>query len=399
MDSAARSYESRGFMHFFIIYLSYAYYILNGLTGINSLMPTVRAAVIMLLTASGAFYIISRGRISFTIYFFWGFEFIFVLICSLLYAPSFELACSGILAYIIIFVPVFIMMQTIESFRDLDRFMDMNLCAGLILSLTSILFYYDELFISGRFYALGNPNSVMILLLHPVNILIFKLMVKKFHRIFYTVSLAACLLVILFTGSRKGIVIPLIFILIFIVMNSGKKILKRSIIIAIVLSVINYLIFNVDELYIALGRRLELFLITLFDSENVTYFSDATRLQLIKSAYAIFIKSPLIGSGINAVEAKYGAYSHNNYTEILSSLGIIGFVAYYWIYAYCMLNIFRVRRNSDEGRDYCDFAIAVLISNLVFDWGGVTYNLLYAMTSLSMSVCIISLSRIQLGDV
>jgi len=399
MDSTNKKTPSHGFLNIVLISSSYAYYILSCLTGVNSTFPTIRIITIFILVGTGVFYIFSNGEIYWKGYLFWGVTFLFVLLSSLLYAPQFNLAWDDIFAYIIIFIPVFIMIQTIRNVQDLERFMNMSLYAGVVLSFISIVFYREELFIADRFYGLGNPNSIMVMLLHPVCILVFRMMVKKGHMLTNIIYLVACLIVIFFTGSRKGIVIPFVFTISFLVLNDKRTLLKRLIIIGIVFYIINYLLFNVHELYVAIGSRLELFYVTLFDSDNVTYFSDAARLQLRKDSYAMFVDSPLFGQGVNAVAAKYGTYSHNNYTEILSSLGIIGFCAFYSIYAYCLLNLIKLRKIISAGKDYCDFAISLIIANLAFDWGGVSYNLLYTMTSLSISICIISLNITYEGEI
>lgn len=386
MRSYVENEKHRGILITALIFLSYAYFILSCLTGIDSIFQRVRIIIILLLIIAGAFHVLTKGKIYWIVYLCWSLSFLFILLAAMLYSPQLDLAWNGIYTYIKIFIPVYIIMQTIVNINDLDRFMNMILYSGLILSFIIIIFYKDELFIADRFYSLGNPNSIMASLLHPVCILIYRIITKKNNKTINILYLVICLIVIFFTGSRKGIVIPLVFTIMFIILNNKRTLVKRIVITGIVTFIIYYIIFNVEELYIVLGTRLEIFLTTLFDSKNVTYFSDAIRIQYIKDSFAMFKQSPLLGYGVNAFEANYGFYSHNNYTEILCSVGIVGFCAFYWIHAYCLWNLFKARKINSNTKNYCDFAISLIIANLTFDWGGVSYNTLLTMVTIPIAV-------------
>ncbi len=74
------------------------------------------------------------------------------------------------------------------------------------------------------------------------------------------------------------------------------------------------------------------------------------RLDLWKTAWEGFQKSIIWGNGGKYVLRKAGNYAHNDYLEILSSHGLIGFVAMAFLYLYILIFIKRnykgISRNS-----------------------------------------------------
>lgn len=55
------------------------------------------------------------------------------------------------------------------------------------------------------------------------------------------------------------------------------------------------------------------------------------RSDMLKEGIQLFFKTPLFGTGLYSfsVLSKFGTYSHNNYIEVLVSLGIVGFLLFY----------------------------------------------------------------------
>lgn len=52
---------------------------------------------------------------------------------------------------------------------------------------------------------------------------------------------------------------------------------------------------------------------------------------MMETAWKMFSQKPILGWGWNAfaILAGYGYYCHNNYLEIMVSMGIVGFLIYY----------------------------------------------------------------------
>ena len=95
---------------------------------------------------------------------------------------------------------------------------------------------------------------------------------------------------------------------------------------------------NVPFLYKIVGYRLK-GLFDIFSSFSSADASTTTRIEFVKIGFDIFLKNPLLGIGLNNYSyVAYNNYSiwgqvyaHNNYVELLSDFGIVGFVLYYWI--------------------------------------------------------------------
>ena len=118
---------------------------------------------------------------------------------------------------------------------------------------------------------------------------------------------------------------------------------------------------------------------------NHSYMIDAstnTRINMIKYGFEMFKSNPILGVGIGNY-AYYGyhiyglfaeVYSHNNYIEMLSNIGIVGFISYYFIPVYTCIKL-RKLVNILTGREriLCAFLFVIMISRLIGDFGRVSY--------------------------
>ena len=111
----------------------------------------------------------------------------------------------------------------------------------------------------------------------------------------------------------------------------------------------------------------------------VRYFNDESvirerslyiRDDMFHDAVKLWEQSPLIGHGLDSFRflAGYGTYSHNNYSEILSSLGIIGFALFYGmlLYSGLVMRPNRIRAPKfewDVGRRWAAVLLIVLLAN------------------------------------
>ncbi len=389
--------NSNSFIEKIIMSISFVFLISNNFTGMSSVFPILRIISMVLLVVVGFYNFLLGSKIYYKSYIIWGGLFLFILVLSLFYTEKIDLAWNGIFAYITIFIPVFFMIQPIKTSKDFDKLMNIIIISGTSLSAVSMIFFRDELFSKGRFWAIGNPNAIMSMLLLPILVIIFKLFTEKNKKVINCLCLMLCIVLMLFTGSRKGLLIPLVFMFVFVVLNNKNKVFKRLIFIGLVLLIIFVMIFMIPELYFALGRRVQWFYDTLFDSDNRVYFSDVLRLQLRKDALNMFFKSPIIGLGVNSFAAQYGVYSHNNYTEILSATGVIGFILYYWISICNFYKLFKAKELNMSIKKYRDFALSLIIALFVYDWGAVTYNTLKSILGIAICILITTIVEKQKG--
>ncbi len=142
----------------------------------------------------------------------------------------------------------------------------------------------------------------------------------------------------LLTGSKGSIMKLIICMTMYILlMSKGPKVLLRIIFIALAIYVLFWLIMNNDMLYDLLGKRLENLVATVFIGErNDT--STLAREWFIEQAKELFRNYPILGYGGNnfqtylkSINYWHITSSHNGIYELLSTLGIVGFISYFLI--------------------------------------------------------------------
>ena len=195
------------------------------------------------------------------------------------------------------------------------------------------------------------------------------LMIKE--KKYYLFS-AILLLVSCMSGSKKGIFIFMVGILVFLRFTAKNPIkLFRNILFFVILSfAIYYLLLNYKPLYNAIGYR---FQNAVGQLNGVTVDkSTRDRSLLIKYAYDAFKENPFLGVGIDAFRFYDGnlvrRYAHSNYMEVLADLGLIGFLIYYFIHFKIIYNFMQKKSNI-----YKMISIVILFAFLVGDLSSVSY--------------------------
>lgn len=189
------------------------------------------------------------------------------------------------------------------------------------------------------------------------------------------ISIIIQFLMIILSGSKKGLILVLIPILILIIDNSIKQ--PRNLVKYIFFFVLSiFLIFNIPFLYNMIGYRVLDFFETIginFIPNNSVYSQSDTstslRINMIIEAFDLFKKHILFGNGWNAFSAltKYRYYSHCNYVELLSSMGLFGFGLYYSIYYFLIKKIKLINK-----MEHKLLIISLIISLLVSDFSSIT---------------------------
>ena len=178
------------------------------------------------------------------------------------------------------------------------------------------------------------------------------------------------------SGSRTAfLLLVLIGVGMFFLM-SKNKVLAVGVIVAFV-AIAYLLVMRVEPLYNVLGKRLESLIINLFGGDTSEGSFD-TRAEMIKLGWNAFLERPIFGYGLGGSFLIYEealdayTYAHNNFIETLLNGGLVGFIIYYFIYAYILVKLFK--------RAYfkCDkVAICLLVINiglLIMQIGTITYN-------------------------
>ena len=217
-----------------------------------------------------------------------------------------------------------------------------SILAGVYILLReyNMLAYRWKDFISGNSgYRLGissniNPNSIAwafgILALLTIYFTIQKKSISLFAAYVWE------LIIILFTGSKNGLILALIPVLYYGIKTLKKMNIKFLIITGAALVMLWIAIHELPVLYTLIGRRIDSALFTIGFNDGVgnnviDEGSTEKRLDMIGVAFKMFSEKPILGWGIGAfaIYSGFGYYCHNNYMEILVSGGIVLFLFYY----------------------------------------------------------------------
>lgn len=173
-------------------------------------------------------------------------------------------------------------------------------------------------------------------------------------------------------GTRKAILALLIGIIVFFCAKYPKRLLKNTLISFAVLLTAYIALTRIPILYNALGYRF----VTAFDFFNGQSGDSSIymRSYYIQKGLSEFETSPIIGHGINCFKTLPGTletYSHNNYVELLFSVGLVGTIGFYSIHLISIIRSILKRKNMDVANN-C-LCLAVLAIVLFVDYSMVSY--------------------------
>ena len=189
---------------------------------------------------------------------------------------------------------------------------------------------------------------------------------------------AAVLLIV--SQSRKAIIIVVLGIIgIYVLRNITKKnfglSLLKLVLGVVLLGIAFYLIARLPIMQ-PIIKRLNDILDMFSGTGNRATNSSWIRFAYIDLGIELFKKNPLLGIGIGNANIytqmyyHHNHYLHNNYVELLACGGIIGFVIYYAMHLYLIVNYIKYRKYRDREYDIC---LILLILNLIIDYGVVSY--------------------------
>lgn len=214
-----------------------------------------------------------------------------------------------------------------------------GLLAGVVLNLP--LTFSDAFYISGRFSGTTiNPNHISLFCGFVIFISILNK--RNINRLVLLLSLFLSSYLIFQTGSRKGLLLALVSLSIFAFKLDEKK---ATVSYSAILSLVGFgsiflLISNLEflsSIHPIFNRFYEFTQMDITDLSRDGFSGDSStrwRLIFIVDAYNLFLENPLKGIGLDNFKTIYSEdlYSHNNYVELLSTLGLVGLIAYYAFY-------------------------------------------------------------------
>jgi len=232
---------------------------------------------------------------------------------------------------------------------------------------------------------LGNANVLAIALFIGILFLLDSLFKKpeQAGSSFMTLlrSGAICLMLALFTyevifltGSRKGMIsVFLVFFMFFMRNFLTTTFLKKLLNIAIGAVIIAGL-YQWLQSSIFFKRFLRLF--SMLSGENVNEGSINERASMAMDGLRLWMEKPILGWGTNQFRfiSGYDKYAHNNYVELLSNNGIVGFTVYYLMIAALLVLGAKLIRHPDRAKSAQGwFTLTALIVIIVWDFALVSY--------------------------
>lgn len=227
----------------------------------------------------------------------------------------------------------------------------------------------------GRFRIGKNENVVGMIAAYMYGILLYSAKESQWKKWYITALAVAVAVITLLTGSRKALMMLLVFSAAYVFFwkpeKNMAKFLGRIIAVLCVCAVVLFLLMKVEVLYNAIGNRLESLYLQWVEGEEADG-SAITRSRMLEIGMRLFKMEPLLGHGHNAFKylSGYWTYSHNNYMELLCSLGICGLMLFYVPLIYFTIEAFRLWRRGVSG---AILPLTILVMQFINDMAQVSY--------------------------
>lgn len=337
-----------------------------------SILYTYKNVVAVLLICAMLFHVIRHGKIRIPFYMIWSIGFAVICFLSLMWSQSFSTSLNTAKGFLEIVIIGSLFLSQVYDKKKAEFYTKAVVLAGLCLMIRVLVEFPIASWGMVRLHnASLNSNSIGLLL--AVSTLcayhLYKITTKKV----YLIAAFPFIITILFTGSRKafiGIALGLVFLWWLHIENKTKKIAMIPLAFIAIL-VLFYLALNIPSLYNVIGYRIEGFF-NIFGDAVITDMSIIQRSEMINVGYKLFLQSPLFGHGVDSYSSisGFGTYSHNNYIELLSDIGLIGTLWYYSIYIYNIKRIIKIVRLKDRQVNLfaCFFLIQIIWEFASVSW-------------------------------
>ena len=338
----------------------------------------VRGSFVLLVTSS-----LLRKNIKFNIQIVWIIIFWFYYFLSLLWASNASDTMLCLNSAIQVIAISICLPNIIEDQNDIKKILNYIIIS---LFITSVLIFVRTPFSYWGLIRIGDVTGLHVnivgvrMAIGALLCLYFvgdsNISVKK--KILYLICIVIFVLIGFFTGSKKSIFIILLGIILyeFFVAKGIRKFSKLITYVGLA-AVLWIFVMNNTYLYNVIGRRLESFIETFSGNSNAD-LSYIERNYFIEKAKELFRMHPILGYGgdnfmsyMREIGYSHVAYSHNNYYELLSTLGIIGFLIYYFMWFKVFFDLIKVFIKNNSKFILIFLIIISLI--LIMDYGNISY--------------------------
>ena len=361
----------------FIIYYGHNYLEI-GISGVGEIK--IYQIIILLLTVVIMVKLLITKKVPTNNmrHFGWFFLFMLYTIFSLFWTIDTNYSISAIIQLAFDLLIIFDFTIYIRTQKDFQKVIFMYVLACIYMCLRLIIFetgspgtsYFGN--IVGLYF-----NSIAIALAFAILFSFY--LFKKTKKKYWILVIVLFYYIIFLTGSRKGLLMPVIFLGATLIFNTGRninKIIKNMMILLTISIVCISVIVSNPKLNKRIGD-----LFYSFIGGDVEDISINEREYYRNTALQVFLDNPILGIGVNGFAgymAKIGynhvAYAHNNWVELLSTLGIVGFIIYYSQYYYIAKKSLKLL---DSNNIDTIIPLVVIVTLFIFEYGLVSYYSFY----------------------
>lgn len=252
--------------------------------------------------------------------------------------------------------------------------------AGFLIAIYSLIFYgYDTMIDAASSSGLrldnefSNINMISNTVATSCLLEFYDLMNKKDRllALFYIPSAV----VIFACQSRKTFLFLFFGILGLIVLQHRGKWNALKIAAGLTAFAVIFVVLSNTKAFSGMFERMQS-LLNMYSGEGKVDHSALLRRSMIQVGFQTWLGDPIGGIGVGCshylTSAYWGtnSYLHNNYVELLSGGGIIGFAAYYWFHIYLLCQIIKAKKND---RSLYSLALVWILLILMLDYGMVSY--------------------------
>lgn len=289
--------------------------------------------------------LVYKRKVELGIGFFWFFLFVILVLLSLVYTVNKinpDYVYTRIITYLILLFFTTSLLKTENNIKILFK----GFLIGGLIGITIVLINQHS-YIGIRRIGSGIYGSFAVFgSLCASTMISFIFLQKEFKTKTKVLLFIYIALSLLLSGARKALLITIMLPLLMQLFDRRKKISKKFMIF-LVLSIsallIVYFSINNEYVYKIIGYRIESGISSIIgeDSEDASLNERGSLKTLAKE---LFKEKVVFGWGIHGFAYKNFmkngilVFSHDGFLEILSCYGLIGFIIYYWIFIYIILN-------------------------------------------------------------
>lgn len=356
--------------------------IANSILGSDEQLFVISKAVMLLFFGVMTLDVILQGgKLVLGRNIIWPVLFIGYSVVSILWSYNVNAAFAQLKTQLQLFLLLLFTYLVMINGATIKDYLDAIYCAGIGMIVFAMIRYggfenYLDVMESGDRMgdAITNENTFGLIFANAALSATYYLIVKK--KKWHILSILLFAFFALSSGSKKATALIIVGILGICVVHFGIKKIYKTVLIGAVILVAAWYVLQLP-IFSTINARLESY----FSGELNQ--SDRNRQEMIRLGMEYFKQRPLFGFGLSSfavLDHSYrGTYSHNNFVEVLVSLGVVGFVLYYMMYISPLSKMFlgKYRKIVWKNRQYLMLLLWVSI-DLVFGYGMVQ---IYGKTS------------------